>query len=484
MKRNLTLFALAMLIVVGLYAQPTDNPMATFYGDSGDYAFWTDEINWSNVKNMKTYDNGSDNFEKFQNACLEAYNEGGGVLYYPEGTYTFDIPTEINGEGLMLLPGVVIRGDAPDTDIRAISNYDINTMSNTDNGLTSMKTKFIFERDDWNSVLDNVAPAGNAKIPRVWNMIGMKKGPNEQTLGDVSHVGVAWIEMEYGYIWFGMGSSDWSDTWGSDATPDRYTWLGSKAVESDALHGLNWKNRVPDGTLPTDLFCGNTDWGGDTALLAQKMFVFGVHLKNSLQVNYMINKTQAAEFQIEPNNWRFGGRLGVYGEHLFIANNVISKPTECFLFDYQHCSDDPPGDYAGVASILFDYGYGIGIDVNKSLATAYMNRCIVDSDVPSIFYAENVIIQDNFVYNNGHKSLEVAGRYLVVKNNVGARDFLKAKSNPYNIGNQEYGVNTSNDKCHSGESPDDMMSRFIDLGGDQMWVTGNKWNNTGTRFCK
>jgi hypothetical protein len=109
-----TLLSLALAGLASA-APPADNPVATFYdGDTG-YPAWTDRIRWSNVVDMAAYAKGGTAFEKFENARDEVAAKGGGVLYYPAGTYDFsegpfDGP---GGRGLMLRAGVVIRGEAP-----------------------------------------------------------------------------------------------------------------------------------------------------------------------------------------------------------------------------------------------------------------------------------------------------------------------------------------------------------------------------------
>ena len=96
-------------------APPTDNPVASHYNDDRGYPAWTDRVRWAHVIDMKAYTKGRTNFEKFENARDELAAKGGGVLYYPAGTYDFsegpfDGPS---GRGLMLPSGVVIRGQVP-----------------------------------------------------------------------------------------------------------------------------------------------------------------------------------------------------------------------------------------------------------------------------------------------------------------------------------------------------------------------------------
>ena len=98
--------------VVRADSPPTDNPVATFYsGDSG-YPAWTDRVRWSNVVDMKTFDKGKTDFERFENARDQLAAAGGGALYYPAGTYDFtDGPFDgPGGRGLMLPTGVELHG--------------------------------------------------------------------------------------------------------------------------------------------------------------------------------------------------------------------------------------------------------------------------------------------------------------------------------------------------------------------------------------
>lgn len=81
---------------------PHDNPIATLYG-SGTYS-WADTIvNWGCVYNIKDY---KGSFEETQKA---ATSDGGGVVYFPAGSYTFSA-------NIMIESNVVIRGE-PTTDM-------------------------------------------------------------------------------------------------------------------------------------------------------------------------------------------------------------------------------------------------------------------------------------------------------------------------------------------------------------------------------
>lgn len=470
MKRNITILVMSMISYLCSFAYtpcttcPKDNPMATHYADSGDYAFWTDEINWSNVVDMSAYTNGSTTLAKFQNARDEMYAVGGGVLYYPAGTYTFDISDGPADEGLMLKKGVVIRGATPSSDKKAVTSYAISTMTATDHGLKSLGTRFVF----------TTKTIQGGPVPKMWNIIGCKKGTNESNLGQVSHVGVAWVNIEYGLIYFGLDNVRWAASYATSGS-----FIGAGAVAS-----TGWNNRVPNGTHPLDLFAGTSVWGQDTAILGSKRFVFGCNLINAGVGNYVINKSGSLNFVGDPNPFAWTGRIAVYGAHLFVANNVIAKPTASFNNFNWTCKGGGDSDVGAGITIAtrFDYGYGIGIDVNKSGASGFGNRCAIENPIGSIYYSPDVIIQDNFIYNHGNKSIDVAGKYMVVKGNVMRRDFYGFNDNVYSLGAVSYGVNWSNGRCYNAESTTDMMSRAGDLGGWNIWVSKNFYRSTGTNW--
>ncbi|MBD1940007.1 glycosyl hydrolase family 28-related protein [Microcoleus sp. FACHB-68] len=81
---------------------PTDNPITARYGNS-TYS-WTNQIKWNCVYNIKDF-KGSP-IERFNAARDAASAGGGGVVYFPAGTYNFI-------DSISLKNGVVIRGETP-----------------------------------------------------------------------------------------------------------------------------------------------------------------------------------------------------------------------------------------------------------------------------------------------------------------------------------------------------------------------------------
>jgi Pectate lyase superfamily protein len=81
----------------------TNNPIADRYGKV-DYV-WTEQIKWNCVYNITDFE-GKTALDRFNAARDEAVSNGGGVVYFPAGTYEFS-------ESLYLKNGVVIRGEPP-----------------------------------------------------------------------------------------------------------------------------------------------------------------------------------------------------------------------------------------------------------------------------------------------------------------------------------------------------------------------------------
>ena len=146
---NRQILVLLFLVSIGGRAfaagvTPADNPVAAYYGPERGYPAWTEKIRWDNVIDMSRYTKGKTNFEKFENARDKLAADGGGVLYYPAGTYDFsegpfDGP---NGRGLMLRSGVIIRGEAPADRPRAVD------------GDLDLPTRFVFGTREVGDAID------------------------------------------------------------------------------------------------------------------------------------------------------------------------------------------------------------------------------------------------------------------------------------------------------------------------------------------
>jgi hypothetical protein len=81
----------------------TNNPITDRYGKA-EYV-WTEQIKWSCVYNITDFE-GKTTLDRFNEARDAAASHGGGVVYFPAGTYEFN-------DSLYLENGVVIRGETP-----------------------------------------------------------------------------------------------------------------------------------------------------------------------------------------------------------------------------------------------------------------------------------------------------------------------------------------------------------------------------------
>ncbi|MCC5808592.1 MAG: hypothetical protein JJU00_19855 [Opitutales bacterium] len=82
---------------------PAHNPVADFYG--AEAYPWTDDLPWHNVVDFTSF-NGADNHARFEAAQDAVEAMGGGVIYFPPGTYEFT-------DHLHLRDGVILRGAQP-----------------------------------------------------------------------------------------------------------------------------------------------------------------------------------------------------------------------------------------------------------------------------------------------------------------------------------------------------------------------------------
>ncbi len=456
MIKRLLSFVAAFSMFLTAWAQPSSNPLADFYGTGEGYPSWSDAINWGRVINMSTYTNGATNFNKFENARDELFAQGGGVLYYPAGEYEFDVPDGPAGRGLMLKSGVVIRGEIPaDNDRRAVTTLDRNQL--IQHGLISNPTKFKFTRKNYLDSLENVIGPDEHKglVPKMWNVIGC-------TPANAEKVGIAWVEVEFGFVYFGF---EISESW-------------SQYRENFAYAGVPkgaWASRVGNGTHPLDVFSGTYAWGQADARMGADRFVFGVHLKNSTITNYAMNKSGLSSWKIEHGGWQFGPRLGVYGRHIFIANNCISKPTACFVFDQEGKAGN--GAAQGVYGQIFDYANCLGVDVNKNLLSGIRSRCSASDS--NGFYANDIIVKENWVYNHGNKNFEIAGKYVVIKDNVAFKEGIYL-NNVYGAPNLTSLIHKSSYRAHRNTNTEDFMNRGFDYGGWNVWFHNNRYEGTGS----
>jgi hypothetical protein len=421
------LFVLAWFLTVPLRAaDPTDNPIATFYSGPEGYPAWTDTIRWSQVINMKTYAKGKTDYEKFERA-LKDLPEGGGVLYYPAGTY--DFTTKDPGRGLMLVKGVVIRGEAPAGHPLAAD------------GKLDLPTKFIFkfrDRGDGKMI---------GKVPADWNFIGLGLDDSRDIKGE-DHLGIAWVHLVGATVAFGP-QVDWGKKWGTAGS------LLSNKIKK------GWDQRDPSGTHPIDVLAGGgKNYKGGT----RGRFVFGCVLDDAAVLDDFLDPGYG------PNGFhtsRYCARIIAYGSRILVANNLLPQSRKNFFYRQQ--TNDGKNSL-----VLFDYGKTIGIDINKELL-AYARR---DGTCPG-YFEEGIVVRDNYVFNHGHTGYSVSGNWVTITGNHNQRYFLSKNNNVFIYGMAQSGVVTL-DGWELARPDSDNRSRAFDLAGRNLWADGNQMLNTGS----
>lgn len=351
-------------------ADPTDNPVATFYSGPEGYPAWTDSLRWSRVVNMKTYPKGKTAYEKFESARGEL-TDGGGVLYYPAGTYDFS--TMPPGVGLMLVPGVVVRGEAPAGRPRAAA------------GKLDLPTKFVFAFRD----------RGGGRVPRDWNFIGLRPddGKNIKTR---NHVGIAWVRLVGATVAFGP-QVDWGKTWGT----------ANSLLSGNIKKG--WAVRDPSGTHPIDALAGG---GKKYQGVGSGRLVFGCAFGDAAVLDDYTDPGYGPDgFTASPHC----ARVVAYGSRVLVANNLLPKSRKTFA--HRQRTDKQ------MAQVLFDYGNTCGIDINKGL----LSEAAAGGKCPG-YFEEGIVVRDNYVYNRGHTGFSIAGKWVTVTGNVNERAF--PRSNP------------------------------------------------------
>jgi hypothetical protein len=213
----------------------SNNPLAAHYSEDQGYPAWTDRVQWDHVIDMSSYGSADQSeFEKFEAARDEVHALGGGILFYPAGTYDFsDGPMDgPNGRGLMLKSGVVIRGEAPSGD------------SDASDGTLTLRTRFEFcftSRDG-----TGVTPFG--ETPRDWNLIGLQPdAASGETLSEVENVGIVHIHL--------IGASVF---WGFELDWDGATGYATSGAWKSGVVKSGWADRVANGQFPLHYFAGSS----------------------------------------------------------------------------------------------------------------------------------------------------------------------------------------------------------------------------------
>ena len=435
-----TPIALLALSCAVAAAQPTDNPAKTQYGD-GNYPVWTDTINWTNVVDVtsdpglatKAVANdpsaGAQNLAAFNEAVDDLHAAGGGVMFWPAGTYHFTLPDAgygpgigPNSRGLMLKEGIVVRGDGLIGANAIIRNPDNAKLVDYD---LQPSTIFVFPFQKRGTVPAGATgvdgePAGTEHAaglaPTDWSFIGLSAEGQPRGVSDVDNVGVVNVALYGGTIVFGF-DSEWATHMGANGVKwegnlFKVDWPDGSAATSD-----DWIHRVPNGEHYGDLINGRTGWtkpvwAGSGRLVLNTKILNGASWMDFIYADRRgASTTQTVKEAFA--HYRFAGRIIAYGSNIFIANNVLAKPTRNFVHD--QIQD------AGMRTILFDYANHLGIDINKSLLGGNQSSATVQDLDGQGYFADNIVVRDNWVFCRGNKGFEISGQYVVIQNNHNER---------------------------------------------------------------
>ena len=513
----LALYLVLMPMIASAANLPTSNPLVPPAPEVEGYPAWSDAIRWSKVLDMSAYPRGKTAFERFENARDELAADGGGVLYYPAGDYDFtqgpfDGPT---GRGLMLKTGIVIRGEAPAGSCCAGRD-----------GRLELGTRFRF----------GFQQRGGGQVPRDWNLIGLSPTAGEH--GDdrgigvrfTDNVGICWVHLIGAVICFGPDFT-WSGTWGTARS-----WRGPFVKPS-------WAGRRPDGTHPLDAFMagpidprpgwprdpdgscynrtpedrpdgrflgsgrGRIVFGcvlEDACLLNDfdtcgrpdpptgEHWVEGVHV-HAKECGTIVPGLTPAGFGHDGFHMaRYAARIAVYGSRILVANNLLPESRACFAYPQTTVVSSGCDDLKGKGNrgyryrerrqsqVLFDYNRVTGIDVNKSLLACVPGGLIGDP-APRGYFAEGVVVRDNWVFNHGNKGFDISGQWVTIQGNRNERAFLRG-GEPYH-GADGWRLTldgfVESQSCADGNISDN-YSRAFDLAGHQLWIDNNSYGNLGS----
>ena len=106
MRQAMILLALMALSLTAWAATPTDNPVTARYADNAAAVpAWVNTLPWATAVSIVDFTGANDN-ERFSAAQAAVVAKGGGVVFFPAGTYTFK-------DSLVLENGIILRGETP-----------------------------------------------------------------------------------------------------------------------------------------------------------------------------------------------------------------------------------------------------------------------------------------------------------------------------------------------------------------------------------
>jgi hypothetical protein len=183
---------------------------------------------------------------------------------------------------------------------------------------------------------------------------------------------------------------------------------------------------------------------------------------------------------------KFGPRIGVYGSRVFVANNRLPMSRgRNFKYEQTTRRTWPQGgsgmgfDPPRKSVVFFDYNKTCGIDVNKDLLGFTKQSAVGEPGFG--YFLLGVVVVDNYVYNNGHKGFNLSGNWVTIARNHNERQMLREGYDPERIGGWELTLDGHLETSPGGNGAiSDNLSRAFDLGGKNLWVHENTYNNLGS----
>ncbi|MCC5839247.1 MAG: hypothetical protein JJT96_03905 [Opitutales bacterium] len=391
--------------------------------------------------------------------------------------------------------GVVIRGETPLANQAVVRSTEDTTHEDFANNVThNLNPETVFVFPTHMRGVDPVTgdPNSAGEVPSHWSFIGMTVGDGEDNLADVHNIGIVNVTLEGGTVYWGYHTN-------RPATMQEGRWFNGVGKDNwpgfgFAAPGETWAGHTPDGTHYMHAIHGAENWH-DPVFAGSGRLVMNVKINNGATWNDMFYPDRRS-----PDNtflpadafshYRFTGRISVHGSNIFVANNVIAKPTKNFIHRMLQTPRSQAGNHERL--VLFDYANHIGVDINKSNFGGKQDNPTVI--MPGTGYNfENVIVRDNWVFNRGNKNFEISGQWVTIKNNH-AEKFQIGLTFPFNYvtnptvvagaseatGVTMQGVSFDGWDYQHGTSASDYMNRGYDLGGRNLWAHRNSLVNSGS----
>lgn len=376
-RLGITLFVLGSFVVA--HAQPTDNPYATKYSTANH---WTSELPWANVHSILSYgaiaDDNQDDLAAVQNAINTLTASGGGVLFFPAGTYNFS-------DDLIMKTGVILRGETP--------------------AVADAKN-------------DGFAPTSRMAFPKYEpsfsgtgtdNATAFKVIHNEE---GASNIGLVYLDINRAALKLSVPLGNIEGY----STPQPLT-----EMKNVLIFGVRNNNvAIPEPNFPKT---SQNQW-------QRFSYRFGVNIEVFVTENGVVCNSRVNDFT---NNTTAPIEDDSYDQPGYIAEGTLTGS------DLEKPSGAKSGGSTTLANgewAKFNYAAHYGIEVNRGKPYQTYGTPTVE---PSL-YAKGIEVNDNWVYTTRRIGITASGDGLVINGNVkkdlnGKRNYLTVNGDKLNTNN-------------------------------------------------